>query len=81
VFSSEITIYEESLASITVLVIKMTGRLVGQKNLRIQRKIKKRVDMENIIESVMAAATHLLPYDPVAKKRLSGSKGGSGLCN
>jgi hypothetical protein len=27
----------------------------------------------------MAAATHLLPYDPVAKNRLSGSKRGAGM--
>jgi hypothetical protein len=26
-----------------------------------------------------AAATHLLPYDPVAKKRLSGPKQGAGM--
>jgi hypothetical protein len=56
-FSSEITIYEASLASITVLVIKMSGRLVGQKNLRSMRKINQRDDMENVIVSAMASAT------------------------
>jgi hypothetical protein len=28
---------------------------------------------------IEAAATHLLPYDPVAKKRLTGTKRGAGM--
>jgi hypothetical protein len=35
-----------------------------------------RIGMRNDFE---AAATHLLPYHPVAKKRLSGSKKGAGM--
>jgi hypothetical protein len=34
------------------------------------------IGMRNDFE---AAATHLLPYDPVAKKRLSGTKRGAGM--
>jgi hypothetical protein len=36
-------------------------------------------EIRNTRNDFMAAATHLLPYDPVAKKRLSGSKKGAGM--
>jgi hypothetical protein len=38
-----------------------------------------RTDDGLLAKGMTRAATHLLPYDPVAKKRLSGTKRGAGM--
>jgi hypothetical protein len=37
------------------MVLKMSGRLVGQKNLKSLRKTNQRIDMEDKIDSVMSS--------------------------